>query len=110
MKGSAIQIDLIKDRRTGFPLTFVTDMGWFKKHHMKREVRVGRYWTDFANDIGRCIEVDGRQWHMDVVKEQQRDDYIKGFGYLLLHLKAGDIYDNPDVVRRRVITFLLHGK
>lgn len=108
MKGKAITIDLIRDKRTGFPLTIVTDMGWFKKQNIRREVRIGKHWTDFGNDIERCIEVDGREFHQDIVKEQQRDDYIERFGWRILHIKAGDIYDNPDAVRRQVITFLIH--
>jgi len=109
MKGNAIIIDPIKNKRTGFPLTFVTSLGpWFGRENMRREVRIGRYWTDFANDLCRAIEVDGEQWHRDIVKEQVRDDYIERMGYRILHIKAGDILDEPDMVRARVIKFLLH--
>lgn len=110
MKGRAITIDLIRNPRTDFPLTIVTNIGrWFGQENMRREVRIGKYWTDFGNDLQRAIEVDGDQWHKDIVKEQVRDDYIEKFGWRILHIKAGDIFDEPDMVRARVIKFLYHG-
>lgn len=109
MGGKVLTTNLVRHKRTGFPLTLVVDLGsWFGKEQMRREVRIGRYWTDFGNDLCRAIEVDGDQFHKDIVKEQQRDDYIERMGWRILHINAGDIFTNPDMVQRRIIAFLLH--
>lgn len=109
MGGKAITIDSIKNRHTGFPFTIVTDMGgWFSKENMRREVRYGRYFCDFANDLDRIIEVDGAPFHNDITKEQDRADYFERQGLRVLHIKASDIFANPDMVQRAVIKFLVH--
>lgn len=108
MGGSFIEIGFIKNK-IGFPFTIVTSMGrWFGKENMRREVCVGRYYVDFGNDIKRAIEVDGKEWHKDIVKDQKRDEYLERNGWRVLHIRASDISANPDAVQRRVIKFLVH--
>lgn len=107
MGGKVIVIDNIKDPLNGFPLTIVTSMGAvFRAENVRREVRVAARFCDFGNDIQRAIEVDGRQWHQDIVKEQDRDDYFARFGWRILHLPASDLYQNPKLVYNRVRKFL----
>ena len=106
MGGWAITIDLFKDIHTGFPLTIMGLGKFLNGEGMRREVRVGRYYADFGNDIMRAIEVDGRQWHTDVVKDMERDEYFHQYGWLIIHIRAIDIYRNPDVVREAVTRFL----
>lgn len=106
MGGWAITIDLIKDVQTGFPLTIMSLGKLLKSENMEREVRVGRYYADFGNDVMRAIEVDGKRWHNDVVKEMERDEYFHSYGWLVIHIKAIDIYRNPDIVRDAVTRFL----
>lgn len=107
MGGKVITIDLFKDIMTGFPLTIVVSLGSvFKAEHIEREVRVGRMYVDFGNDIRRGVEVDGKRWHQDVTKELERDEYCAAYGWSLLHIQAIDVYKNPDFVREKVTRFL----
>lgn len=109
MGGKRIIIDYIKDRRTGFPLCFVTDLGLLSREGIQREVRVGAMYIDFAT-VGlayqKGIEVDGKMWHMDVVHEMERNEYVSQYGYALLHIPAGEIWRNPTRVQQRVLKFL----
>lgn len=108
MGGKAITIDSIKNKN-GFPITIVTDMGrWFSKENLKREVRYGKYFVDFANDLDRIIEVDGEPYHRDIIKEQTRAEYFSKQDLRVLHIKASDLFANPDAVQRAVIKFLVH--
>lgn len=94
--GKVITIDLLREPRNGFPLTFVWTMGeLFKRERMRREVRVGGLYADFANDIGRVIECDSIRWHSDVLTEQRRDDYFWEHGqHIVLHLSGYELF-NP---------------
>jgi len=110
MGGKCIIIDHVKDRRTGFPLVIVTSMGRILKRELiMREVRVGAMYLDFAVATPwykKGIEVDGKQWHQDIVQEQQRDDYLRQYGWQLLHIQAASIYREPSLVQRRILKFL----
>jgi hypothetical protein len=109
MGGRVVTFDHIKAPRTGFPLAVVITMGrTLRRERIEREVRVGKCFIDFGNDIKRGIEIDGRNFHMDIVKEQERDDYCAGYGWSLLHIQAGDLYRNPNQVQRDVLKYLSH--
>lgn len=110
MGGRYITLSWIKDPKTDFPMTFVLDLGKvLKREAIEREVRVGAMYIDLAT-VGlrycRGIEVDGTLFHMDIVKEQERDEYVANYGYSLLHINAGDIYRDPLRTRIRIINFL----
>lgn len=78
MGGKVSTFGRVKDRSTHFPLTMVWSLGKIlKSEGFKREVRYGRYFVDFANDLNRIIEIDGSPYHMDVVADMKRDEYIK---------------------------------
>lgn len=110
MGGKCIIIDHIVDRRTGFPLTIVTNMGRILKRELiQREVRVGAMYIDFgiANRYyKRGIEIDGRDFHRDITVEQERDEYLAKYGWSVLHIQAADIYRQPMLVQRKVLNFL----
>lgn len=110
MGGTAITIDLFRDPRTKFPFTFVLSMGpVFKAELIQREVRIGKYYADFAVSTPyykKAIECDGRQWHLDVVHEQERDEYFAEYGFSVLHIPASDLYHYPNLVHERVLRFL----
>jgi hypothetical protein len=109
MGGRVWRINAIKDFHTGFPLTVVLSRGkLFRKEHVRREVRIGKYYADFANDVGRVIEVDGHAFHQNEIKEGERNDYLRDRGYRVKHIKAADIYRNPVTVREIVTEFLTH--
>jgi hypothetical protein len=110
MGGKYVTLSWFKDVKTGFPLTFVTDLGtFFKREAIEREVRVGAMYIDFAT-VGliyrKGIEVDGLLYHMDIVKEQNREDYVREHGYSLLHIRAAEIYRSPHLVQQRILKYL----
>lgn len=108
MGGRVITFPFIKAHGTGFHLAIVLTVGKLLRHeHVGREIRVGKYYIDFGNDICRGIEIDGKDFHMDIVKETERDTYCKRYGWRLLHIQAIDIYQKPDVIYRRVQKFLI---
>lgn len=108
--GHYIQFNHIKDPRTSFPLTFITSLGTILERELiKREVRVGRYFVDFGAITPyyrRGIEIDGRPYHRDIVKEYERDQYCGRFGWHLFHLEAASVYREPQLVQRRVLEWL----
>lgn len=108
MGGKVLTFDNIKSTKTGFPLTYVRSLGkWLKERGYEREVRVGSKFTDFGSFAQqRGIEIDGRNFHRDIVKEQERDDYFEDYGWILLHIQAADLWQSPDRVQRDVIKFI----
>lgn len=110
MGGKAIVIDHLKHPQTGFPLTVVTTMGWtLRREYVRREVRVGAMCVDFGFVTPyskKAIEIDGEDFHRDVVKELQRDEYLRVRGWRVLHIQAVDVYRTPNLVRKRVHNFL----
>lgn len=110
MGGRVLTIDRIKRKQTGFPLTFFISMGrTLRREMVEREVQVGAYYVDFGFITGagqQAIEIDGQDFHMDVVKEQERDEYLARYGWRVLHIQAVDLYRKPDAVRKRVVDFL----
>lgn len=107
MGGKTITVDFIREPRNNFPLCFVVSMGdIFKREHIHREVRAGAFWIDFGNDIQRGIECDGKLWHQDILHEQQRNEYVAKYGWLLMHIPASEIYKDPKRVHDKVVAFL----
>lgn len=122
MGGKIITIPFIKNPETGQPLRFVLDLGKaLRNEKFEREVRAGKYWLDFGNDIFWVIEIDGKKYHRDIVREQDRDDYLMGFchrrckkpcykhsniGYRVKHIPAVRLWLEPAVVQSEVLRFL----
>ena len=107
MGGHCLRIPFIKDPRTGFCLSYIITMGkYLNTELVKREVRVGKLWVDFGNDICRGIEIDGQEYHGDIIKQQERDDYFNDFGWQVLHIKAIDLWQQPEKTKHKVIAFL----
>lgn len=83
-----------------------------KQAKIKREVRYGKYYVDFANDLNWIIEVDGSPYHMDVVADMDREIYINEllhrnpFGMRLLRIKAPRLWNDKDRLQRDVLKFL----
>lgn len=111
MGGTVIVLDHIHaPYGNKFPLAVVVSLGRIlKREHVKREVRVGKHFIDFGvehKSFKRGIEIDGRNFHQDVLKELERDEYVGEYGWRLLHIQAADLYRNPNFVQRRVLEFL----
>ncbi len=109
MGGKVVSTNLVHNRN-GFPFTIVVSMGgWFGgKQHVKREVREGKFFVDFGNDIKRGIEIDSREWHMDITKDQERDEYFKAHGWRILRIKTSDLATRQDMIQKAVIDHLLN--
>lgn len=108
------QVLLFRDRRTKFPMAIRIKRGkLFKQERVKREVSIGPYWVDFANDLNRIIEIDGDPYHMDVVADMDREIHItdicsrKKMDARFMRIKAHELYRDPDLVQRKVLKFLL---
>lgn len=122
MGGKVIRIKFIKHHETGFKLAFVLSMGKIlKAQKFEREVKAGKCWIDFGNDIQWGIEVDGKQWHRNVVKEFERAEYLSGFcdrkcqkkcqkhlnvGWRIKHIDAVRLYNEPAKVQAELLKFL----
>jgi very-short-patch-repair endonuclease len=95
----------------GFALAIVFSKGKFlREEKMRREVRVGKYFLDFGNDLYYGLEVDGRAYHQDVVAAFDRDSYLYMRGWKVLHIPAIWLWNNPNKVQQQVLGFLLYGK
>lgn len=107
MGGWVLTLPFWRDPENHFPAIVVLSMGQvFKNERVQREVRVGGRYIDFGNDIQRGIEVDGRDYHGDIVKQIERDEYFQKYGWRVLHIAAADVYNKPRAVRRLVVKHL----
>ena len=91
----------------------VVSLGPVLKHqNVRREVRYGKYFVDFANDLDRIIELDGAAYHQDVVADMDREIYIQELcrrqkrEARILRIKAYELYNNPTGTQNRVLKFL----
>lgn len=108
MGGRCLKFGWPKSRRTKFPFILVVSRGkLFKNEHVKREVRIGKYYVDFGNDLGRAIEVDGDPYHMDILADLKRDGYLMERGWRVKHIPAHKLLREPDKIQRDVLSFLL---
>ena len=107
--GHVIRIKRIKHPRNGFPLTIYWRMGKILGNEkFKREVRIGKYFVDFCNDLGWIVEIDGRDYHMDVVADLEREGYIieRGFEHWL-RIPAHRLWRDPAQVQRDTLKFFV---
>ena len=101
MGGKCKVINNVRHRKTGFPMVIILSLGkYLKSENYKREVRVGSKYVDFGNDLQRGIEINGRQWHSDVVAEQKHRDYLEDRGWIILHIDVTDMYRQPSKTQR----------
>lgn len=101
----------LREPENHYPLAVVWSRGTIlRRAKMKREVRYGRYFCDFANDLNWMIEVDGSQH--DVVADFERELDMRemlrkrGQDMHLLRIPAYKIWNNPSAVQRDTIKFL----
>lgn len=107
MGGKVVTVGFFKHLKTGFPLAVVLTMGkTLRQEQVRREVRVGGKYVDFGNDINRGIEVDGKAYHTDIIAQVERDEYFNKHGWLVLHIPAIEVFNQPDKVQRKVLNFL----
>lgn len=122
MGGQIITIPFIKNPQTKQPLRFVLSLGKaMQRERFGREVDAGKYWLDFGNDILWAIEIDGAKFHRDIVKEQEKHEYLVEFchkkckkpcykhsnmGWRVKHIPAVRLWLEPAVIQSEVLRFL----
>lgn len=109
MRGHVLTVPFMRSRRTGFCLAFVWRGKILKRELVHREVRAGRYVVDFGvvTPFGKkAIEIDGEPFHQDVLREQERDDYLRARGWEVLHIKGRRLWREPRRVGGDVLKFL----
>lgn len=107
MGGKVITFEKLKPPGLQFPPVLVWSLGrHLKDEHFKREVRIGKYFVDFGNDVGRVIEIDGDAYHMDVLADLERDGYLQERGQTIMRIPAHRIYRDGNRVQRDVLKFI----
>lgn len=107
MGGKVLTIGWLRHPKTKFKFAIVLSLGKFlKDEKYKREVRCGRYFIDFGNDVLRGIEVDGAEYHTDIVAAFDRDSYLYQRSWKVMHIMAVRLWSEPAVVQREVLQFL----
>lgn len=73
---------------------------------VKREYPIKGFYADFAIPRRKVVfEVDGKEFHQDVVREWARDQAIIRAGWHLLHIPAERLWQHPKQVRKEVKLF-----
>lgn len=107
MGAKIITVDKLKGPGLHFPIAIVISRGkLLRQHKIQREVRCGKHYVDFANDIGWALEVDGKQYHLDVVADFDRDAYLLERGWRVLHVQAARIWNDPAGTKAIVLKYL----
>lgn len=107
MGGRFYQLSWLKHYQTKRPLTIIVSLGKaLEQEKFGREVRAGRYYIDFANDINMAVEVDGHAYHRDVVREFDRESYLYQRGWRIIHIPAIKLWNDPSSVQQKVLAFL----
>ena len=107
MGGKIFTIGWFKHPKTKQSFTIVYSLGKaLTSEKFNREVRAGRYYIDFGNDVGAGIEVDGRKWHRDVVKEFDREVYLNQRNWRIIHIDAIKLWNDPNNVQQTILKFI----
>ena len=107
MGGKFLTFKRIRHWQTKRPLTIIYSLGKvLGNEKFGREVRAGRYWVDFMNDLFMGIEVDGAAYHTDVVAQFERDSYLYQRGYRIIHIPAIKLWNDPAHVQQTILKFV----
>jgi very-short-patch-repair endonuclease len=112
MGGKAFTFRFLKSPKTGFPFTLLWLGKTLRRELVCREVRIGRYFADYCvitHFYRKVIELDGYQFHsskMDIVKDQQREDYLHARGFAIYRIPATRLWREPKKVKEDVLRFL----
>lgn len=90
-----------------YMLINVVGRWWLWAGGWKREYKVmGEFgWVviDLAHPrLKLALEADGERYHMDVVKEQRRDDALQGKGWSVKHYRYPMLKNEPRKVKREI--------
>lgn len=111
MGGHAITVPLINVRTMygRHPLTFLFLGRVLRRELIEHEVRIGSRYADFATPNAaylKVIELDGKHHQMDIVADQEREDYLRQYGAEIYRIQARRLWREPWKVRREVLRFL----
>ena len=107
MGGRMLKIKFIKHYETKRPLTIILSLGKaLESERFGREVRAGRYYIDFGNDLAMGLEVDGAAYHRDVVAQFERDSYLYQRGWRIIHIPAIKLWNDPLAVQQQILSFV----
>lgn len=107
MGGKAFTIGWFKHPATKRPFTFIYSLGKaLSDERFGREVRAGRYYIDFGNDVGAGIEVDGKAYHTDIVREFDREVYLNQRNWRIMHIDAIKLWNDPNFVQQTILKFI----
>jgi very-short-patch-repair endonuclease len=81
---------------------------WWRLHGWRREYRVATSSTPFYVDFAcpklmLAIEADGDQWHMNVIRDAERDEFLRDRGWVVKHFRYQNIKKDPAKVRDDIV-------
>ena len=72
----------------------------------RRQFPIGRYIVDFYNHVNRLVvEIDGPIHNTTIEYDRNRDFYLNGCGYRVLHVTNDEITTDIDAVLRKILKF-----
>lgn len=82
---------------------------WLKQRGFVREYEIptatSRLFLDFAQPKLKInIETDGEHYHMDVVKDMERDAWLRQRGWYVHRFRTATLINKPDYVRQTIET------
>ncbi len=89
--------------RTSYLLIHACGAWWLFLTGWRREYEVAGFVIDLAHPwLKLALEADGERFHMDIVRETERDSALSFQGYSVRHYRYPAIKNQPDRVRKEV--------
>ena len=86
-----------------YMLTGIMGAEWWIANGFEREVKVGRCSIDFGNRALKIgIEGDGERYHMDVLKDEARDKFLRSRGWYIVRFRYPRLKNRPAEVRKEL--------
>jgi very-short-patch-repair endonuclease len=108
MRGHVLTTPFVKSRRTGFPLAIIWRGKILKRELVYREVPAGPFFIDYAvvtPFYKRGIELHSKEWHRDIVRDQEREEYLKARGWEIRYITSKHLAE-PKRLFAEVLRFL----
>jgi very-short-patch-repair endonuclease len=89
--------------RASYLLIKAAGSWWLFLTGWKREYKMAGLMIDLAHPrLKLALEADGERWHIDVVREMQRDEVLAIKGYQVKHYRYPILKNQPKQVKREV--------
>ncbi|MBI4281097.1 endonuclease domain-containing protein [Candidatus Uhrbacteria bacterium] len=77
-------------------------------YKFRRQQPIGKYIVDFVCfEKKLIIELDGGQHFEQLIEDQQRDDWLKEQGFIVLRFWNNDLFENREGVYETIRSFLI---